>query len=70
MTELNGKTFQIQVKTRQSFTIGDTRKFNPYISGGIASEVKMPFEQQFYDLEKSLRYPYPPNSKEMPIASW
>ena len=23
-----------------------------------------------FDLEKSLRYPYPPESKEMPIASW
>jgi ubiquitin-activating enzyme E1 len=25
---------------------------------------------KFFDLEKSLRYPYPPDSKEMPIASW
>lgn len=23
-----------------------------------------------FDLEKSLRYPYPPESKEMPIANW
>lgn len=30
----------------------------------------MPFEVKSYDLEKSLRYPYPPDSKEMPIANW
>ena len=30
----------------------------------------MPFETKFFDIEKSLRYPYPPDSKEMPIASW
>jgi len=30
----------------------------------------VPFETKFFDIEKSLRYPYPPDSKEMPIASW
>jgi hypothetical protein len=42
----------------------------PYITGGIATEVKKPFEMKFHSLEKSLRYPYPPDSKEMPIANW
>lgn len=36
----------------------------------MALEVKVPIEMKFYDLEKSLRYPYPPDSMEMPIASW
>ena len=40
------------------------------MSGGIATEVKVPFFMRFYPLEKSLNYPYPPDSKEMPIANW
>lgn len=70
MTEINGKQFKITVKSPYSFTIGDTRSFSSYVSGGIASEVKVPFILKSYDLEKSLRYPYPPESKSMPIASW
>jgi ubiquitin-activating enzyme E1 len=70
MTGINGQKFTVEVKTPGSFTIGDTRSFGIYENGGIASEVKIPFEMKFHDLEKSLRYPYPPDSKEMPIASW
>lgn len=70
MTEINGQSFKIEVKSPHSFTIGDTRKFSPYVGGGIANEIKVPFEIKSFDLEKSLRYPYPPESKEMPIASW
>lgn len=61
---------KITTKSPNSFTIGDTRNMTPYITGGIATEVKKPFEMKFHSLEKSLRYPYPPDSKEMPIASW
>ena len=70
MTEINGKEFKIEIKSPNSFLIGDTRQFSAYESGGIASELKVPTECKFFDLEKSLRYPYPPESKEMPIASW
>lgn len=70
MTEINGKEFKIEVKSPHSFLIGDTRQFGAYVEGGIATEIKVPFELKSYDLEKSLRYPYPPESKEMPIASW
>ena len=70
MTEINGKEFKIEVKSPDSFLIGDTRNFSDYLSGGIATEIKVPFEMKFHDLEKSLRYPYPPDSKEMPIAAW
>ena len=70
MTEINGKQFKIDIKSPHSFTIGDTREFSPYLGGGIANEIKVPFEIKCFDLEKSLRYPYPPDSKEMPIASW
>ena len=30
----------------------------------------MPLLLKSYELEKSLRYPYPPEAKVMPIASW
>jgi hypothetical protein len=70
MTEINGQSFKIEIKSPHSFTIGDTRSFSPYVSGGICNEIKVPYEIKFFDLEKSLRYPYPPDSKEMPIASW
>lgn len=70
MTEINGKEFKIEVKSPHSFFIGDTRNFSAYTNGGIATEIKVPTFTKFYDLKKSLRYPYPPDSKEMPIASW
>lgn len=70
MTEINGKQFKVEIKSPHSFLIGDTRNFSSYENGGIATEVKVPTELRFHDLEKSLRYPYPPESKEMPIASW
>ena len=70
MTEINGKEFKVEVKSINSFTIGDTRGFSPYVNGGIAQEIKVPYDIKFFDLEKSLRYPYPPDSKEMPIANW
>lgn len=70
MSEINGKEFKIEIKSPHSFLIGDTRQFSSYLEGGIATEIRMPSEIKSFDLEKSLRYPYPPESKEMPIASW
>ena len=70
MTEINGKEFKVEIKSPHSFLIGDTRQFSPYTGGGIASEIKVPYFLKSFDLEKSLRYPYPPEAKEMPIASW
>lgn len=70
MTEINGKEFKIEVKSPHSFLIGDTRSFSTYTNGGIGTEIKVPTFTKFFDLKKSLRYPYPPDSKEMPIASW
>lgn len=70
MTEINGKEFKIEIKSPHSFLIGDTRGFSPHTGGGIANEIRQPFEMKSFDIEKSLRYPYPPEAKEMPIASW
>ena len=47
MTEVNGKMFKIQIKSPESFTIGDTSKFGEYEEGGIAIEVKIPQVVQF-----------------------
>lgn len=63
MTGINGKQFKVEVKTPGTFSIGDTRSFGVYENGGIATEIKVPIEMKFHDLEKSLRYPYPPDSK-------
>lgn len=63
MEEINGKQYKIIVRSPDSFTIGDTTKFNTYVSGGIAVEVKVPTIQKFHSLERSLSYPYPPDSK-------
>ena len=50
MSEINGKEFKIQIKSPHSFLIGDTRQFSPYLGGGIATEIKIPFELKSYDL--------------------
>lgn len=70
MTQINSKSFKIEVKSPESFTIGDTRQFSPYSEGGVALEVKVPVYLRSYPLDKSLSYPYAPGTKELPIASW
>lgn len=43
MEELNGcEPRKVTVKGPYTFTIGDTRKFGKYVSGGIFTQVKMP----------------------------
>jgi ubiquitin-activating enzyme E1 len=42
MTQINGESYKIKVRSPDSFSIGDTTKFDNYITGGIATEVKMP----------------------------
>ena len=38
-----------------SFYIGDTRGFSPYIRNGIARNIKMPVKIDFLPLEKCLK---------------
>lgn len=70
MEEVNGKQFQVTIKSSDTFTIGDTSNFGDYIGGGVAIEVKNPTIVKFNSLEKSLNYPYAPGLKEMPICNW
>ena len=39
---INGKVFKIRVISWNSFSIGDTRNFKPYIRNGICKNIKMP----------------------------
>lgn len=58
MTELNGcPPMKITVLGPYTFSIGDTSKFGEYISGGIATQVKMPKTLSFKSLEEAEREP-------------
>ncbi|KEP60324.1 UNVERIFIED_CONTAM: ubiquitin-activating enzyme E1 family protein [Hammondia hammondi] len=48
---------QIRVTGKHSFQIGDTSAFSPYVSGGIARQVKMPQTIRFKSYEASCRAP-------------
>ncbi|KFG62766.1 ubiquitin-activating enzyme E1 family protein, partial [Toxoplasma gondii RUB] len=48
---------QIRVTGKHSFQIGDTTAFSPYVSGGIARQVKMPQTIRFKSYEASCRAP-------------
>lgn len=37
MTQINGQPYKIKVRSPDSFSIGDTRAFDNYFSGGIAT---------------------------------
>jgi hypothetical protein len=42
MEEINGMQYKVVIKSKNCFTIGDTRKFSLYTSGGIAMQIKIP----------------------------
>ena len=48
MEELNGeKSFEVKSINKDSFSIGNTSSFSKYISGGVATQVKMPITRSF-----------------------
>lgn len=58
MTELNGcKPRPIKVLGPYTFSIGDTRSFSKYVSGGNVTQVKMPKYVNFKPLEESFKNP-------------
>lgn len=58
MTELNGcDPIKISVLGPYTFSIGDTSQFGEYISGGIATQVKMPKVVTFKPLQESEKEP-------------
>ncbi|GFE55043.1 ubiquitin-activating enzyme E1 family protein [Babesia ovis] len=58
MDELNSMgPIEIAVKDKESFTIGDTRGFKPYITGGIVKEVRRPKQIDFMSFEEAVGNP-------------
>lgn len=70
MEQVNGKLYQITVKSPHTFSIGDTTEFNDYDSNGRAEQVKVPVSFKFNSLEKSLLNPFAPGRKELDLCSW
>jgi len=55
MSELNGcEPMEIKVPSPYTFTIGDTTKMEPYVSGGVATQVKIPKTMSFRSLAECL----------------
>jgi len=57
MEEVNDKEFKINVTSPFAFTIGDTRQYGVYQSGGTVTEVKKPEIVQFKSFSESLANP-------------
>ncbi|UJR37573.1 hypothetical protein I4U23_030274 [Adineta vaga] len=57
MTEVNDREFKIAVPSPFTFTIGDTRNFGVYESGGTVTEVKKPETVNFRSFSESLQEP-------------
>ena len=51
---INGRVFSIEVINWNSFKIGDTRNFKPYIRNGICKGLKMPKKVSFKSFEECL----------------
>lgn len=58
MTELNGRSFTVEVKDPFSFEIDcDTRSFTAYQNGGYINQIKVPQTISFQPFEQALRQP-------------
>ncbi|CAF3804490.1 unnamed protein product [Rotaria sp. Silwood1] len=57
MTEVNDREFKISVTSPFTFTIGDTRSFGSYESGGTVTEVKKSEIVHFKSFSESLKDP-------------
>lgn len=58
MTQLNGiEPRKVKVLGPYTFSIGDTTKFDEYVRGGIATQVKQPKVLKFLPLEEALQQP-------------
>jgi len=57
MSELNGREFEVTVMGPYTFSIGDTRAFSDYASGGVATQVKKPKSVNFKSFEESMKEP-------------
>ncbi|KAL6048271.1 Ubiquitin-like modifier-activating enzyme 6 [Balamuthia mandrillaris] len=64
MTELNDRVFEVKVVNSFTFSIGDTSAFSDYKEGGLATQMKKPFQMSFLPLREALVKP------ELLFADW
>ena len=55
-TSINGTLHKVETINSNSFKIGDTRGFTPYVRNGLAKQIKTPIEMTFVSLEESLNH--------------
>ncbi len=62
MTELNEvEPLKINVLSSETFSIGDTRNYQDYISGGIVKEIFIPQKKKFKSIKESFYDPFSEN---------
>lgn len=54
LNSINGRLFKIQGINSNSFYIGDTTDFEPYVRNGTAKNIKQPFKIDFNTLQECL----------------
>jgi ubiquitin-activating enzyme E1 len=61
---VNGLMFKVKVINYNSFYIGDTQQFSKYIRGGLAKQIKLPFDIEFkpyHEIYDSVKPLFEPN---------
>ena len=51
---INGRVFKISVINWNSFKIGDTRNFKPYIRNGLCKNIKLPQKSSFKSFKECM----------------
>lgn len=68
MTEINYiEPMKIDVISKDTFSIGDTRNYKDYISGGIVKEVFIPIKKFFFGFKQSFFDPFHENLRGQSI---
>lgn len=52
---INGKVFQIKVINWNSFSIGDTTKYGPYVKGGLCKNINIPKKLEYVPFEECVK---------------
>ena len=55
LTGINTRIFKIKVINWNSFSIGDTTNFSPYVANGIVKNIKVPKTVKYESFEKCVQ---------------
>ena len=55
MNSINGNLFQVRVINWNTFSIGDTTNFKPYVRNGIVKNIKVPKSVKFESFETCIK---------------